>query len=66
MGFFKSWKNTRHIHIGDNISEEQFRDLYKVVSVQAQWKKKLRLVWNIILGICTIIAAVFSVLAFFK
>lgn len=66
MGWFKDWKGTRHISIGDDISPEEFNMLYRSVKRSNSVRRVFCIIWKALLGICTIIAAVFSVLGYFK
>lgn len=59
------WK-TRKIKPGDHITEEQFNELYQAFKVEHKIKSLLHRFLAAIAWICTVVAAVFSVLAYFK
>lgn len=65
MGFLKDWRDTRKFKIGCPLTQEEFNKLSHVVSRSQQIKKVLKTIWIAIMGICTILAAVFSILACF-
>lgn len=66
MGWFKDWKGTRHIKIGDDVSPEEFNMLYRSVKRSNSARHVLGIVWRVLIDVCAIVAAVFSVLAYFK
>ena len=66
MGWFKDWKNTRHIKIGDDVSPEEFNMLYRVVKRSNSIRRALSVLWRVLIDVCAIVAAVFSVLAYLK
>ena len=66
MGFFKDWRETGKYQIGQPLTNEQIEKLNRVVKTSQTIKTVLGMVWACIAGVCSIIASVFSVLAFFK
>ena len=66
MGWFRDWKISRCIRIGDDISPEEFEMLYRSVKHSNSVRHVFGTIWKFLIGICTIIAAVFSVLSYFK
>lgn len=66
MSFFDSWWRTRGIKPGDDITTEQFNDLYRAAKGEHKVRSTLKFIWAVIMGLCTIAAAIFSVLAYFK
>ena len=66
MGFLKDWRATRKMKTGRQLSQEELNQLYRVVKKSTRIKGVLRAVWAVIAGVCSIVAAVFSVLAYLK
>ncbi len=66
MKGLKSWWNTRNYKIGERLSEDQLQELFRAVHFQRKWTSRFHALWSLLIGICTIIAALFSVLAYFK
>lgn len=66
MNYFKAWWNTKNLKEGDKLSPEQFQELGYIMRKDSQIKNFLSISWTIITGIATIVAAIFSVLAFLK
>ena len=62
----KSLWNTRKINPGDHIDEKQFNELYQAFKTEHRIKSTFRSILSAIAWICTVVAAVFSVLAYFK
>ncbi len=66
MKGFRAWWNTRNLKPGHSLSEEQISELLQAIKFRDRWKRFFHSLWSILIGVCTIIAAVFSVLAYFK
>ncbi len=62
----KSLWNTRKINPGDHITDEQLNELYQAVKAEHRIKSALRRILSAIAWVCTVVAAVFSVLTYFK
>lgn len=65
MSFKSLWK-TRKIKPGDHMTDEQFNELYQAVKTERRVKSVLRAVFAAVSWVCTVVAAVFSVLAYLK
>lgn len=65
MSIKSLWK-TRKIRPGDHITEDQFNELYQAFKTEHRVKSALRAVLSAIAWVCTVVAAVFSVMAYFK
>lgn len=65
MSLKSLWK-TRKIKPGDHIDERRFNELYQAFKTEHRIKSALRGILSAIAWICTVVAAVFSVLAYFK
>lgn len=63
---FKAWRNTRKIPLGSHLNEQQMSELMQAVKFSVKAKSILKGIWFVISGACTVIAAVFSILAYFK
>ena len=62
----KAWWNTRKITNPQNLDKQQIEELFKAIEAERKIKSVLRKIWALLLGCCTIIAAIFSVLTFFN
>lgn len=66
MNSLKSWWNTRKINPEDDLSVEKMSELMREIKFERKIKKALHIFWTALIGICTVVAAVFSVLTYFK
>lgn len=66
MSWFTDWKSTRHVMADDDISSEEFNMLYRSVRRSNSARRVLSVAWQALLGICAIVAAVFSVLSYLQ
>ena len=66
MKMFKAWLRARKIKVHPNMSSSEMNDLYQAMKFSSKIRSILKTIWAVIAGVCTIIAAVFSVLAYFK
>lgn len=62
----KSWWNTRKIKPGDHITEEQLKELFHGAQTEHRIRSAVRAVLAAVAWICAVVAAVFSVLSYFK
>lgn len=62
----KSLWNTRRIKPGDHITEEQLKELFRAAKTDIRIRSVLRSVFSAIAWVCTVVAAVFSVLSYLK
>jgi len=56
----KAWIRTR------KNDESDLNDLMDAVRFENRVKRLISMIWTVLIGFCSIIAAVFSVLSFFK
>lgn len=66
MKNLKVWWNTRNIDPSEELTEDQMVELMQAVKYESRIRKGLHIFWSALIGICTIVAAIFSVLAYFK
>lgn len=66
MKNLKAWWNTRNITTTEDLTEDQLTELMQAVKFERRTRKVLHTFWAALMGICAIVAAVFSVLAYFK
>lgn len=66
MKMFKAWLRGRKIKAHPNMSKSEINDLYQAMKFSNKIRSILKTIWAIIAGFCTIIAAVFSILSYFK
>lgn len=64
--YLKCYWNTRNIRPSDELTPQQLNELYQAAKAEHKIWSILKGIWAAVLGICTIIAAIFSVLTFFK
>lgn len=62
----KSLWNTRKIKPGDHITEEQLNELFQATQTESRIRSVLRTILSAVAWICTVVAAVFSVLSYLK
>lgn len=62
----KSWWNTRKIKPGDHITNDQLNEMYRSVKTETRIRSVLRAILSAVAWICTVVAAVFSVLSYLK
>lgn len=62
----KFWWNTRKIKPGDDITDSQLNELYRAAKTERRLRSALRAILSAVAWVCTVVAAVFSVLAYFK
>lgn len=65
MSIKSLWK-TRKIKPKDHITSEQLNELYQAFKTERRIKSALRAILSAIAWVCTVVAAVFSVLAYLK
>ena len=66
MKGFKEWKKAQKFDPEAPFTVNEFEELARGIEFGVKVRKILRTIWNIILGVCAILAAVFSILAYFK
>lgn len=62
----KSLWNTRKIKPGGHITNDQLNELYRAVKTENRIRSVLRTILSAVAWICTVVAAVFSVLSYLK
>lgn len=62
----KSLWNTRKIKPGDDITDSQLKELFDAAKTERRIRSAVRAILAAIAWVCTVVAAVFSVLAYFK
>lgn len=66
MGYFKDMRRLSRIKSPEDVKPEDVKIWLNAKRRRAKIRSFARAIWAAIMGICTIVAAVFSVLSFFK
>ena len=56
----------RQIRSEEPMSIEDMQTLFKGIKTEQKMKSAIRFIWNFIIGICSIVAAIFSVLTYLQ
>ena len=64
--YFESNKIARKKLSGMPLSNEEMEILRDGIKTEQKVKSTIRLIWNFTIGLCSIIAAIFSILSYFK
>ena len=64
--YLKARSKIKNINPQNKISDDDMKSLFEAVRFESKIKHHLQLLWNFLIGLCTIIAAIFSVLAYLK
>lgn len=56
----------RQMHSKEPMSIEDMQTLFKGIKTEQKIKSAIRFIWNFIIGICSVVAAIFSVLTYLQ
>lgn len=60
------FKKKNRFDPSEKMTPERVSELFQMVKAEHKRKQILNFLWSALIGLCTIVAAVFSVLAYFK
>lgn len=64
--YFASKKIVEKVDSGISPSADDMKILYGSIKTEQKIRSTIRFIWNFIIGLCSIVAAIFSILAYFK